>query len=228
MKRQATFLVFLSLLAPLILLAGCAKPDTRSFFDIARDGTPQAIKAAMDRGASANNREQTQGKTLLMWAAQFNSSAEVTAVLLRAGGDVTLRDLDTSAYGWTALMWAADSTKNPEVIAALLKAGADIKATDKDGFTPLMVAAENNENATVVAKIAGSGSDLNARDKQGYTALMKAASKNHNPEVITALLNAGANAKARNDKGYMALDYAKVNTFLKDTEVFKKLEDASR
>ena len=209
---------------------GARKPDTRSTFDIARDGTPQAVKTAIDRakGTDGNTREYTQGKTLLMWAAQFNSNPEVTAVILKSGADLEARDYDSSAYGWTALMWAADSSKNPEVITTLVKAGADVKAKDKEGFTPLLIAAENNENAAVVARVASVGSDLEAKDNNGYTALIQAASKNHNPDVVVALLSAGANAKVKNAKGYTALDYAKVNQYLKNTDAFKKLEEASR
>ncbi len=211
-----------------------AYAQTSNLFDLAKNGTPKAMKAAIAKGADMNIRETVQGKTLLMWAAQFNSNAEVIAVILKAGADVTARDTgptyvkNAPAYGWTALMWAAASSKNPEVITTLVRGGSNVKEKDKDGLTPLMIAAGNNGIASVVARVARLSSDLDAKDNNGYTALIHAASKNHNPAVIIALLKAGVDAKAKNNKGYTALDYAKANRDLKDTDAILQLQKASQ
>ena len=104
MKRHATFLVFLSLLAPLILLTVArTRTHGRSLTSRGTDG---------DQGGHGPRRKREQpradpGQDAPDVGCQFNSSAEVTAVLLRAGGTWFLRDLDTSAYGWTALMSAS-------------------------------------------------------------------------------------------------------------------------
>lgn len=217
----------LVLLVALILLGGCAKKAVRPIFDIAKDGTPQEMQAAIDRakGANVNDIEYGAGETVLMYAAQFNKNPEVITALLKAGADLKARDNDNQR---TALMWAAQSTTNPDVITTLLKAGADIKQPDKDGFTPLMIAAQNNTNPEVITRFVSSGADFEAKDQNGFTALMEAASKNHNPNVIIAFLKAGANAKAKNNKGFTALDYAKANRSLDGTDALKQLEEASK
>ena len=111
-----------------------AQAQPTNLFDLAKDGTPQGMKAAISKGVDVNLGDDAQGKTLLMWAAQFNSNPEVIGVILKAGGDVKARDTGPTyvkgapAYGWTALMWAAASSKNPEVIATLVKGGSDSRA----------------------------------------------------------------------------------------------------
>ena len=215
------------------VVSAYAHAQTKDLFDLAKDGAPDTVKAAIARGVDVNLREDAQGKTLLMWAAQFNSNPEVIDVILKAGGDVKARDTgptlvkNAPSYGWTALMWAASSSKSPDVITALVKGGSDVKARDKDGLTALMIAAENNEDGSVVARVASVSTDLDARDNNGYTALIHAASKNHNPAVIVALLRAGANAKMKNNKGYTALDYAKANRGLNSTDAIAQLQKAS-
>ena len=227
MKTGMTVLGATVMLLSLILLGGCAKKAVRPIFDIAKDGTPQEMQAALDRakGTNANDLESGAGETVLMYAAQFNKNPEVTALLLKAGADLWAKDGDRHR---TALIWAAQSTANPDVITTLVKAGADIRETDKDGFTPLMIAAVGNGNPEVIARLVSSGADLEAKDQNGFTALMEAASKNHNPDVIVALLKAGANAKAKNNKGYTPLDYAKANRGLDGTNALKQLEEASK
>jgi hypothetical protein len=45
--------------------------------------------------------------------------------------------------------------------------------------------------------------------------------------VINALIKNGADPKIKNHIGKMALDYAKDNKYLRDTEAFRQLNDAS-
>ena len=231
MKIPTLFVAGLVSSLAIAFLAGCAPRVAKGPFDAARTGTPQEMRAALNmQGTHPDDREGVQGKTILMWAAQFNRNAEVTAAIIKAGADVSARDQQygQAPYGWTALMWAADGSQNPQVITTLVDAGSDINATDAAGLTPLMIAAENNDNAVVVERVASVGSQLEAKDKHGYTALMYAASKTHNPAVVASLLKAGADAKAKNDSGYSALDYARANQYLKDTDAMEQLQAASR
>jgi uncharacterized protein len=227
------------LIAGIILFAALAPVSLRAqvipeFFGVVKDGSPDAVRTAIAKGANPNSRETSQGKTPLMWAVQFNKNPEVTAVLLKAGANLEDKDLGAMvgskrgpAYGWTALMWAAASCQNAEVVTLLVKAGANMKVTDKEGLTPLLVAADNNPNVEVITRLVKAGVGLDAKDRSGYTALMKAASKN-TPDVIIALLKAGANAKAKNAKGYTALDYATYRRDLEGTEALKMLDKATR
>jgi len=113
-------------LLALILLASCAKKAVRPIFDIAKDGTPQEMQAAIEKakGANVNDIEYSAGETVLMYAAHFNKNPEVIAALLKASADMKAQDYDNQR---TASMWAAQSTTNRDVITTLLKAGADIK-----------------------------------------------------------------------------------------------------
>jgi len=199
MKSQTILLV-----AALLAFVGCAPKTVRGPWETVKYGTPQEVQAVLDKGlAKANDIDDSSSvhMTLLMWAAEYNSNPGVTATILKAGGDVTMRSAESGGYGWTALMWAANANKNPEVITTLVNAGSDIKAVDNNGLTPLMIAAEYNTNAPVVAKVASLASDLEATDNGGFTALMLAASKTHNADVVMVLLKAGADAKAKNTKG---------------------------
>jgi uncharacterized protein len=229
MKALIGCIALLTALAPVWLDA-----QVPAFFDVVKDGSPDAVRAAIARGASVNSRESTQGKTALIWAVQFNKNSEVTAILLKAGASLEDKDLGADlgkgrgpAYGWTALMWAAASCKDPEVITLLVRAGANIMVTDSEGLTPLLVAAENNPNPEVITRLTKAGVDLEAKDSSGYTALIKAVTKN-GPDVIMALLKAGSKAKARNKKGYTALDYAKYRHDLEGTEALIMLDKATK
>jgi len=56
---------------------------------------------------------------------------------------------------------------------------------------------------------------------------MVAALHDVNPDVIIALLDAGADARIRNNVGETALDIARDNTYLANSEAFRRLYEAS-
>ena len=131
------------------------------------------------------NAKDSEGYTLLMFAAGYNPNADVIGVLLGAAANVKAQDV----IGRTPLMFAAENNPDPGVISTLLKAGADINARANGmlDYTALMYAAANNRNP-VVATLLKAGADVKARDSFGGTALMKAASSNQEIEVVTTLL----------------------------------------
>ena len=93
--------------------------------------------------------------------------------------------------------------------------------------TPLMIAAAYNSSPDVITALIQAGANVNARDENGLTPLMRAAISNSNPEVITAFLSLGADPQLKDNSGKMAIDYARNNEKLRDTDVLKKLEEAS-
>jgi ankyrin repeat protein len=58
-----------------------ARAQTIGFFDLVKVGTPQAVKAAIAKGADVNAKD-TSGETVLMYAAGNNPDPEVIATLL--------------------------------------------------------------------------------------------------------------------------------------------------
>jgi hypothetical protein len=63
------------------------------FIKLCRDGTPQAVKRAIEGGADIN-AEDGDGRTALMLAASNNANPEVTALLLKNGADTQIKDND--------------------------------------------------------------------------------------------------------------------------------------
>ena len=108
-----------------------------------------------------------------------------------------------------------------------IKNGANVNARDKDRITPLIYAAIVSDPKIITALISA-GADVNAKTNKGTTALMGAVLQKRNPEVITTLLELGADPKVKNGDGKMAIDYARENEKLENTEVLRRLEEASR
>jgi len=196
-----------------------------NFSWICKSGSPQAVQAAVDKGADVNAPQPDNGMTPLIAAARYNTNILVTAILVKAGAEVDARDRQ---YGATALMWAANA--NPTVVRTLLKAGADISARDlKNDATPLMWAASDSGSAYIIPTLINAGADINAVDKNGRTALHCTASIGVDPAgMIVALLKAGADAKIKDRFGKTALDYAQERWELKDSAALAQLEEASR
>lgn len=120
-------------------------------------------------------------------------------------------------------------TGTPEQVQREIDAGADVNAQEETlGFTPLMWAAGLNPNPEVTSVLLKAGAHINARVAGGMTPLMWAAARNRSPEVVTALLDAGADAKAKDRQGRTAFDYAHQNANLRETDAYRKLEEASK
>ncbi len=72
------------------------------------------------------------------------------------------------------------------------------------------------------------GADVNARDLDGMTPLMAAAESNLDPVVVMMLLEAGADGRAKDNWGRTAFDYAQYNAFLKGSDAYQILQEASQ
>jgi beta-lactamase regulating signal transducer with metallopeptidase domain len=142
--------------------------QAKSFWELARTGTPQEVQEAIGRGADVNAASPSLKMTALWLAGAYNENPEVIATLLKAGADVNL-----TTDGRTALMGAAWSTRNPEVVNVLLRAGAAVNARHAENFgrTALMYAAEHSQNPEVVLALLQGGADARQKDFDGKTAL---------------------------------------------------------
>lgn len=118
-----------------------------------KNATLEEVEELIRKGADVNAKNE-EGRTALMYAAEFNKNPEVIKVLLTNGADVNAKDKD----GETALMSAVAFNKNPEVIQVLLNNGADMNAKDEIGRTALDFALVNN-NEEIVELLERYGTD---------------------------------------------------------------------
>jgi ankyrin repeat protein len=150
------------------------------------------------------NRVDEGGKTALMHACLFSTSAIVQACLELSGN---ARVVD--CFGATALMYRARpfpfTPDLPDFLSdfkALKAAGVDVNEKDRQGCTALFYAAGGLEPEPLIALLQLPDVDINARDCLGRTALMAVTS----PEVFYHLIRApGVDVNARADDGSTAL-----------------------
>jgi ankyrin repeat protein len=158
----------------------------------------------MDYGMPVDIRD-SQGRTFLMWAADYSDTDLVLALLdprgkepraKRTAADPNLADND----GETALMKANRS----EIIRLLLLHGADPRAVDHEGENALHKLNYYRGTRTMLAR---AGADVNAVSREGLTPLMAELSLSYEGhetlqlEKIDELLALGADPFAKTPDG---------------------------
>jgi ankyrin repeat protein len=118
-----------------------------------------------DMREDIEKRDDTWGRTALMWAAD-GGHTEVCMLLLEKGADVNTGDKNA---GRTPLMLAAWRGRTG-TCRLLLEKGADIEMGNKSGKTALMHAAEFGSTETC-RLLLEKGADIMARNDSGWTAL---------------------------------------------------------
>jgi ankyrin repeat protein len=109
-------------------------------------GSPEVVKLLLDGGADADPKDNSQGRTPLIWAAQRGQSG-IVRQLLRHGASVNARE---TLAGTTALMnAAAEQSGNAATVEALLAQGADTSTKDFTGATALDWADRQGYAATI-------------------------------------------------------------------------------
>ena len=108
-------------------------------------------------------------------------------------------------------------------VILIIAAGGSTYAQTTDFFELVQTGTSRSVHAAF-----SNGADVNAVDNDGRTSLMHAAERNQNPEMITALQRSGADAKAKDNAGKTAFDHAQDNESLKDTDLYRQLQKASR
>jgi ankyrin repeat protein len=171
--------------------------------DAARRQDKQAVLSLVAKKADVN-AIQPDGATALHWAV-YAEDAETTAVLIRAGANVNVRN----NYGVSPLAIAAKHA-NPNILGQLMKAGAD--PNDKINYinadeTPVMHAARAG-NVDAVRMLLLAGAQVNARESwNGQSPLQWAAAEGRGA-VVEALIEGGADIRQRSNAGTTPLMFA--------------------
>lgn len=133
---------------------------------VLRGGNASQLRAALERGAPVNGRDES-GSTPLIHAAAYGNAACVR-LLLERGADVNA----ANAAGATALMRAA---ADYEKVRVLVERGANVNARSALGNTALLLAARVADSHRTVELLLANGAAVRATNQFGSTALMAAA-----------------------------------------------------
>lgn len=128
---------------------------------------------------------------------------DVARVLLEAGADVDIRDIEE--IGRTPLIWAS-SHGHLELAKLLVGHGADISLPDKLGNTPLLTAVQEG-HFQVAQLLVDSGAGVTASSNGGHSPLFFAC-MNGNVPITELLIDKGADLSAMADEKRSALHAA--------------------
>ncbi|KAE8407121.1 ankyrin repeat-containing domain protein [Aspergillus pseudonomiae] len=134
------------------------------------------------------NLADNEGRTATSLAAEAGA-ADIVAMLVRVGSDLTLKDLN----GWCPLMWAVDRAQI-SVAKVLMDHKVDISSRDRYGKTSLWVAVEKG-NDVLLEALLQQGADPNIRVGFDQTPLSSAIGKCQR-RMVKLLLDHGAEVKS--------------------------------
>ncbi|MDY7015377.1 MAG: ankyrin repeat domain-containing protein [Cyanobacteriota bacterium] len=163
------------------------------------DDDISGVKKFIEKNVNVNGLDDIG--TTALWLAVRRQSVELVQLLLEAGADPNISDLDT---GQTPLMITHNSSWREvtvRICSLLLEAGANVNVRDTErGKTVLMhnvgIPADADEAFKVncrriVRALLQYGADVNTKDYDGNTALSIAKDEGHD-KLVQLLLDAGA------------------------------------
>ncbi|WP_035156272.1 ankyrin repeat domain-containing protein [Cohnella thermotolerans] len=161
-------------------------------FQAAQAGDAERLKALLKADPGLANAENSDGLTLLGYAAHFGHRDAVLA-LLDSGADVNAISHSKIAYipSNTALHAALAGERNADVIRLLLERGARTDLLDSNGHTCLHTAAYHDDLVETIRMLIAFGADVRATSGSGETAL-SLAEKQGNRRVAALLREHGA------------------------------------
>uniref|UniRef100_UPI00404A27B4 ankyrin repeat domain-containing protein n=2 Tax=Flavobacterium sp. TaxID=239 RepID=UPI00404A27B4 len=130
-------------------------------FDIARNGTKEAIEKAFKEDKSIVNQTNAEGYSMLILAC-YSNNIEVTRFLIKNGADVN----GDSKMG-TPLM-AAVVKNNRECINLLLEKNVDVSKGDTNGSTALHYAVMF-KHYEIIPILIKKSADINQKDYRGLS-----------------------------------------------------------
>jgi uncharacterized protein len=191
-SRKILHSVIAAALLPAVVLG--VQPESKAnIADLAMNQDMAAVRSLVKQGVDVNE-PGPDGSTALHWAVRIGY-AETAAVLIRAGGRVTV----SNRYGATPL-YLACFNGNTAMIRLLLDSGADVNSVDPTGESALMTAVRSG-NLQAVKLLVDRGAIVDARDPAfQQTALMFAVRENQ-PDIVRLLIETGADINARTRTG---------------------------
>ncbi|ROI01177.1 ankyrin repeat domain-containing protein [Chryseobacterium sp. G0240] len=157
-----------------------AQGQTKSIFDIARQGTVDEVKALMKQNPDIINQPNENGFTPLILAC-YRGNTEVAKFLIDHVKDVNYQSKEGTALAGLSVKY------NKELIESLLKKNADPNIADATGYTPLFWAVKFG-NKELVELLLRYKADKSKKDSMGMTPFEYALSTN-NKEIINLLKN---------------------------------------
>jgi ankyrin repeat protein len=142
---------------------GTLQAQEISVFDIARNGTLEQFKKAIEKDSNIINLQSKEGYTPLTLACYYSNN-EVAKYLIK-----NVKDINSKSGFGTPLM-AAAVKNNKELVALLLKNKANPDAIDKNGSTALHFSVIFNFEEIIKLLIA-SKANTTIKDNRGNTAL---------------------------------------------------------
>lgn len=155
----------------------------------------------------------SNGKTLLMCAAQCSINVQTVKFLLDNGSDIDKKNNNE----WTALMYAARYNPNPAVLENLILRGADTQPNSV-GLTITMLAS-CNPNSGVLLTLLQYKNEINCSTAQGKTALMYACENKQDSTIIKMLIDNGADLNAKDLSGKTVREYLSENPSLSTSDI---------
>ncbi|MDR1383829.1 MAG: ankyrin repeat domain-containing protein [Planctomycetaceae bacterium] len=202
MKTTKRFSVILSLtlLTAVFVIAGCGKSQgqnndtSATAAAVEQDDDPpiiaaiknedlKAVKNLLDNDKSFLNYKDSNGLSLLHYAAAVNKNTDILKLLLDSGLDVDIKD----SSGETPVF----VTLNVSTAEFLLENGANYRVVSKDGVTPLHQAAFLG-NVELVNLWLGLGLDIRADSKRLGSPLLAAIRGYAKCDFIKFLISKGA------------------------------------
>ncbi|MFP1624267.1 ankyrin repeat domain-containing protein [Streptomyces sp. 5K101] len=182
----------------------------RALLEAAARGDTDAVRAALDGGATVDARDEHRRTPLLLAALGDHTAA--AQVLVAAGGDPDAQD-DRLDSPWLV----TGVTGSVAMMRALLPAGPDLKVTNRYGGVSLIPAAESGHVDYVRAVLRETGIDVDHVNQLGWTALLEAVilgdgGRDHQ-EVVELLITAGADPGLADKDGVTALQHAERRGF---------------
>ncbi|HPZ10541.1 MAG TPA: SUMF1/EgtB/PvdO family nonheme iron enzyme [Candidatus Eremiobacteraeota bacterium] len=160
-----------------------------TFEDILEGNFQEKIKEEIAKNPDFIKKKDSQNRTLLHYAAQYNCEEEVQ-LLISSGADLNAKDND----GKTPLMYAANE-RNWEIVELLAYRGADLNAVNNKGQACLHYAVRTRSeygSKLLIEK----GATLDIKDKEKKTPLFLTVENGYR-DIAKILIEAGADIYTR-------------------------------
>ncbi|MEV4334405.1 ankyrin repeat domain-containing protein [Streptomyces sp. NPDC049597] len=182
----------------------------RALLEAAARGDADAVRAALDEGATVGARDEHRRTPLLLAALGDHTAA--ARVLVAAGADPNDQD-DRLDSPWLV----TGVTGSVAMMRTLLPAGPRLKVTNRFGGVCLVPAAERGHVDYVRAVLRETDVDVDHVNQLGWTVLLEAVilgdgGRDHQ-EVVELLITAGADPGLADKDGVTALQHAERRGF---------------